>query len=386
MLRTAQMMVAQCLCKHFLGCGWRWVTKSSNSFEAHMHQEIIKWFLDDASPECPFSVHRLTELGLNYQCNPGDWYGPGTVAYIMQDAMECAKSAYTQLNQLVLYVAQDCTVYSKDVKEMCGWRNLSVDNGSNKSKSQEVAKKSVLILIPVRLGEATLNSVYIPCLQALLTLDQTMGIIGGKRTHSLYFVGFQDEHLICLDPHYCQSADSLLTFTHDSLTTYHSLSPKKIAVSKLDPSCCLCFYCRDESDFQSFVGEFNKCIIPPKQKTKYPLCVIQEGSSRDYKMNLSSTRSNFVSSFEVNEKVLAANQAHCLSQTKPDNAIAFSDSSENLPQEKCSSCSKVTHNTKQRTDKLSFSLPIKFLTSFSGNQTCSAERRDSSHEDEFEFL
>lgn len=79
--------------------------------------------------------------------------------------------------------------------------------------------------------------------QALLTLDHCIGIIGGRPRHSLYFVGFQgnfkklkeeevfkfgifwklfslstilskriklfsstDDKMVCLDPHYCQSA------------------------------------------------------------------------------------------------------------------------------------------------------------------------------------
>lgn len=45
--------------------------------------------------------------------------------------------------------------------------------------------------------------------QALLTLDHCVGIIGGKPKHSVYFVGFQDDKLVHLDPHYCQSASEI---------------------------------------------------------------------------------------------------------------------------------------------------------------------------------
>ena len=47
------------------------------------------------------------------------------------------------------------------------------------------------------------------CVQSLLSLDHCVGIIGGKPKHSVYFVGFQDDKLVHLDPHYCQSASGV---------------------------------------------------------------------------------------------------------------------------------------------------------------------------------
>ncbi len=48
------------------------------------------------------------------------------------------------------------------------------------------------------------NSVYIAQLQAVLTWRQSIGIVGGRPSSSLYFIGYQHEHVLYLDPHEVQ--------------------------------------------------------------------------------------------------------------------------------------------------------------------------------------
>ena len=45
---------------------------------------------------------------------------------------------------------------------------------------------------------------YIAQLRAVLTWRQSIGIIGGRPSSSLYFIGFQHEHVLYLDPHEVQ--------------------------------------------------------------------------------------------------------------------------------------------------------------------------------------
>ncbi len=93
----------------------------------------------------------------------------------------------------------------------------------------------VLILIPMRLGrDDKLNPIYAPCLRSMLASENCLGIIGGKPKHSMFFMGFQDDGLIYLDPHLAQ--DRVDVFSPEfSLDTYHCHSPRKLNMSRMDP-------------------------------------------------------------------------------------------------------------------------------------------------------
>ncbi|XP_039980127.1 cysteine protease ATG4D-like isoform X2 [Xiphias gladius] len=221
-LRTGQMLLAQGLLLHLMPPGWTWSVShhvvmddmeleirpadSGQSFKEGpnkrgrklslgslldrpmeaTHRRVVSWFADQ--PTAPFGIHQLVELGRSSGKKAGDWYGPSIAAHILQKAV----AASADLPNLVVYVAQDCTIYLEDVKRLC-------------ERPLPQSWKSVIILVPVRLGGQDLNPAYITCVKKLLTLQCCIGIIGGKPKHSLFFVGFQDDHLLYLDPHYCQS-------------------------------------------------------------------------------------------------------------------------------------------------------------------------------------
>lgn len=273
MLRSGQMLLAQGLVAHFLGRNWRWGSETMithSVFPDVYHRKILKWFGDKPSINSPFSIHALVNIGEESGKKAGDWYGPASVAHILKNAVKNAANDNFEFDSLTVYVSQDCAVYIQDVLELC----TTKDN----------KWKSVFLFVPVKLGAEKFNQIYAPCLTALFTLEQCIGVIGGRPKHSLYFVGYQDDKLIHLDPHYCQemvdvwSADFLLS-------SFHCKSPRKMHISKMDPSCCIGFYCKTKEEFFNLIETVKTVVYPPANKSEdgaeYPMFVFSEGSSRD---------------------------------------------------------------------------------------------------------
>ncbi|XP_041475028.1 uncharacterized protein LOC121423669 isoform X2 [Lytechinus variegatus] len=148
---------------------------------------------------------------------------------------------------------------------------------------------AVIILIPVRLGGDEVNPVYIRPIQSLFTLESCLGIIGGKPKHSLYFVGFQEEKLIHLDPHYCQQVVDMKTRDFP-LWSFHCMSPRKMSISKMDPSCTIGFYIRTEEQFEQLCRELPTVVSPlGSHASDYPMFIVRDGRCGDWQNRNTNT-------------------------------------------------------------------------------------------------
>ncbi len=76
----------------------------------------------------------------------------------------------------------------------------------NTNQPPQAFWRPLLLIVPTRLGIDKLNKTYIPHLKACLECPFSVGIIGGKPNKSLYFVGYQDEDVVYLDPHVVRPA------------------------------------------------------------------------------------------------------------------------------------------------------------------------------------
>ncbi|KAM6938168.1 cysteine protease ATG4C isoform 2-T2 [Lycodopsis pacificus] len=347
MLRAGQMMLAQALILHFLGRDWTWseamslqsldtetwtttaakrlvasleaslqssprpsdegsppthqaqARGSAEEAEAHLkemyHRILVSWFGD--SPSAQLGLHRLVRMGLTMGKQAGDWYGPAVVAHILKQAVEEAMDP--GLAGITAYVSQDCTVYSADVIDShraprAGPASAERSDAPPSPQSDQPASASalsdsraVIVLIPVRLGGEKTNPDYFNFVKRILSLEYCIGIIGGKPKQACYFVGFQDDSLIYMDPHYCQSFVDVST-SDFPLQSYHCPSPKKMPFSRMDPSCTIGFYSRDAQDYERISQELSK-VLRPSAREKYPAFTFMQGHGRDYDLSAGLT-------------------------------------------------------------------------------------------------
>ena len=115
--------------------------------------------MDDPSPLCPFSVHRMALIGKELGKEVGEWFGPSTAA----GALKTLANSFP-LCGLAVATAADSIVYKSDVFSAShlpskGWTDSSVKT-ENRDRGTHWGSKSVLVLIGIRLGLDGVNPIY----------------------------------------------------------------------------------------------------------------------------------------------------------------------------------------------------------------------------------
>ncbi|XP_076343826.1 cysteine protease ATG4B-like isoform X3 [Tachypleus tridentatus] len=292
MLRCGQMALAQALINHHLGREWTWKRDVINP----TYVKILQMFQDKSS--CIYSIHQIAQMGILEGRAVGQWFGPNTIAQVLKKL-----SVYDDWTSLVIYVAMDNAVIIDDIRKLCrrptssqqmnkpcnnlsstSMRNrgginskINQEKGiyfqhptlgsrlSNEQVQSSCANSSslwrpLLLFIPLRLGLTEINHMYIRGLKTTFKLRQSVGIIGGRPNHALYFIGIVGDELVFLDPHTTQPTTVLnADFPDDD--SYHCCYASRMNFTELNPSIALCFYFRNEADFDLWCNHVYKFLI-----------------------------------------------------------------------------------------------------------------------------
>eukprot|EP01135_Chromosphaera_perkinsii_P003407 Nk52_evm31s242 gene=Nk52_evmTU31s242 len=277
MIRCGQMMVAQGLVMKMLGRHWRTDSNIDNDETFLKYNSLLKLFDDVTCSESPFSIHNICSAGERIAGKRiGEWFGPSSVAIVLSylvnnvrfspSSLQDPKThhAFKAMQNFVVYNAVDRALYLDEIASLCcDGKHFSLSSkatvsmGSQKSSSSRATDLSedpfspLMILLPVRLGVNKMNTAYHDAIKRCFELPYTVGMIGGRPRHAVYFVGYQDNELICLDPH---PVSNVPTVAEDCAlkSANHCKYPRKVPLISLDPSVCFGFFCKTKAEFEDF--------------------------------------------------------------------------------------------------------------------------------------
>ncbi|GLC43850.1 hypothetical protein PLESTB_000915000 [Pleodorina starrii] len=155
----------------------------------------------------------------------------------------------------------------------------------------------VLLLVPLTLGMDKINPVYLPQLQRILSWPQSVGIVGGRPSASLYLCGVQDGSFMYLDPHEAQAAVRVgppaaggegapsglgaaaggagaVSLPASALATYFCDTVRLLPAAALDPSMAIGFLCMGQADLEDLFSRLDELA---KEHSLAPLMTLTSG-------------------------------------------------------------------------------------------------------------
>lgn len=297
MLRCGQMVLAQALINRHLGRDWIWDSEEKNS----TYLQILKLFQD--RKDSIYSIHQIAQMGISEGKKIGEWFGPNTVAHVLKKLV-----LYDNWSSIRIHVAMDNIVICSDIKDLCKVplktddsklnlddkesvlrsrhaveniqeykmncdalpENITYLNSSALHRCSSLKWHPLLLFIPLRLGLFDINPIYFDALKAALAMPQSLGIIGGRPNHALYFIGSVGDELVFLDPHTTQPVVDLLDDI-SSDESYHCSFSGRMNLNQLDPSIAMCFYCDTEADFEKWCLQSQQVLTVDQNQALFEI-------------------------------------------------------------------------------------------------------------------
>ncbi|XP_067944039.1 cysteine protease ATG4A-like isoform X2 [Watersipora subatra] len=271
MLRCGQMMLCQSLLNLHLPQEWRW---SRDSLGGNIkYRRILEMFVD--TKRACYSIHQIASMGVAEGKDVGQWFGPNTIAHVLKKL-----TSYDDWNRLVIHVAMDNTVVIDDIKTLC--RTPHTSSGVNLQFEADPCSSSkagdnlpplsspntsfigesstwrpLLLMVPLRLGIASFNDVYLPSLKRCFQMPYSVGMLGGKPNHAHWFIGYVGNELVFLDPHTTQPVVDLKPDGLWDDSSYHCSIAGRMKISNLDPSLAMGFFCKTEAELDDLAKMLN---------------------------------------------------------------------------------------------------------------------------------
>jgi cysteine protease ATG4 len=231
--------------------------------------ELI-WKIQENLLNSPYSLHKIITLSKSYNKKPGDWFSPSSIGYILTLLLEDHK-----IPNLKSMITMNCTIYKNllyslaynipesQCKNICKCiRDEYFDLGETCSSCKGIIiekewENSVFVQVPMMLGMGFMLPEFVETIKLFLSMDQTVGIIGGKPRMALFIVGYTEKHLVVLDPHLVQPTARSEQEFKKLMATYHCKTPMVVPFEEIEGSLNLGFYFQDHKSWEDFEQTVN---------------------------------------------------------------------------------------------------------------------------------
>ncbi|KAL4491249.1 hypothetical protein ABPG72_021635 [Tetrahymena utriculariae] len=339
MIRAGQMIFAQAIKRHL---------KKTDYIEQHQLINIIIGFLEEeegneyifnqqSESRCkqdkihPYSIHQITSRAFNnYSIQPGQWYTPNQISIILRELHQRKKIKGTEDLKIAVHSSDKPIIFEKILQTLLGRKikinfNCNHDNQLSRNSinqdqdesyekimspdQQEIedfsseceeskddqtdnlcckdcfkTKNKLFLLLPCRLGLDEISETHIEIMKKLLSLNQSVGMIGGKPNKAHYFLGFIGNDLLYLDPHYIKESvrqEDLM----NNLSSYFEEDIFKMPINQISTSLVFGFYFSEVDElnkFYKFLRQLEKeyqddfFLVIEKQTPLYAMSNISE--------------------------------------------------------------------------------------------------------------
>ena len=103
-----------------------------------------------------------------------------------------------------IHISTDSTIKQEVIEAEAQFQDEQQENPDS-----SLTFHPMIILLPARIGIGTIPEYFHEQLKYCLSLPFTIGIVGGKKDAAIYFVGYQGDDMIYLDPHHVHSASEI---------------------------------------------------------------------------------------------------------------------------------------------------------------------------------
>eukprot|EP00826_Nyctotherus_ovalis_P048361 TRINITY_DN5685_c0_g1_i6.p1 TRINITY_DN5685_c0_g1~~TRINITY_DN5685_c0_g1_i6.p1 ORF type:complete len:311 (+),score=85.26 TRINITY_DN5685_c0_g1_i6:476-1408(+) len=252
MIRSGQMLLSNSLLYHFFGDKFSLDLISKNTEERIRYLSILWEFVDNVK-EGVYSIGKVVELGTKYGMKPKDWYGPSMIMRILH---KLNKKYHPFPGFQTAYFPEGIIYKSAILEQAC-----NIEKGKWSTQEVNLAEawtSAILVMVSFRLGINSISPEQHPRIFRLLELPACTGMLGGQKKSALYFLGYQKDKLIFLDPHVTQLAVTNPIGLWSEHLTYHFPTPLRLPITKLDTSIGYGFYLKNYEDYLEFVKVMEK--------------------------------------------------------------------------------------------------------------------------------